>query len=96
VRRLAIDAQRFVGACDERNAEIRHRDVLGTRELPASAARRAQCRCEFVRGVALDDRDLRRRREALDEIGDGRADDAAADDRDVVAAHGVARVTRPS
>src|SRR5882672_9555179 len=83
-----IDRERLVGAFDEVDAEARHRDVLGTRELPAHAARRAQRRCEFVRAVAFDDDDAGLRRKTLDEIRDGRAHDRAADDCNVVSGLG--------
>jgi hypothetical protein len=75
VRGLAIDGQRIVSARDERNAEVRHGDVLGTGELPPGATGRPQRRCELVRAVALDDGDARGRRENFQEIRDGRADD---------------------
>jgi hypothetical protein len=52
--------------------------------------------CALVGWIALDDCDIRRRRETLDEVGDRRPDDDAADDRDVAPSRAGARVTPPS
>ena len=84
VRGIAVDGEHRVRMLDEGDAEVRHRDVLWTRELAACATRSAQRRGEFIRAVAFQRHDAGCRCEALDEVRNGRPDDRAADDRDVV------------
>jgi hypothetical protein len=83
MRRRVVDGERLGGVLDEGNAEVRHRDVLGARELAARATRRAQRRRERLGAVRLDDRYVASRIEALQEIRRGRSDDRAADDHDI-------------
>src|SRR6185437_2273173 len=94
MRGRIADRERRVRVLDERDAEVRHLDVLGTRELPARTARCAQRRREFIGAVRLDDDDIACRGELLDEIRGGRSGDRAADDGDISTSHG--NWSRPS
>src|SRR5690606_2118895 len=75
--------ERDLHFAQERGAEERHADVDRARELLADGARRERGGGAREARVALDQGHRDRRREPREPIGDGGADHAGADDRDV-------------
>ena len=83
VDRFATQAEVLGGAGEEVVREPRHRHVDREVELLSDRRGRQQRAGPPVGGVSLDDHDGRLRRQLLEKVGDGTADDAAAHDQDV-------------
>ena len=83
-RGFAIDGHILVKVLPNTEPVLRHFDVLGQAELLTRAAQRSRRRGELVGRVAFDDSDLAGPAVARQMIGDRRADNAAADDQNVV------------
>ena len=82
-RDVAIDRHQGFELAVDLVPVLRHADVLGHGEQLADAAGGARGGGEFIGRIGLDHDDVRRRAGQCQVIGDRRADDPAANDRDL-------------